>query len=88
MFADAPRCLGGFELSPPGRAAFWATSATRGSLGFILPAETTAFALSDAQGKIGIVGEVSSAIGGALAGVLFGRRSAYATPARSSQFGG
>jgi hypothetical protein len=51
------------------------------TLGFILPAETTAFALSDAQGR-------NSAIGGALAGILFGRRSAYATHARSSQFGG
>src|SRR3954451_22695256 len=65
-------------LSPPGRAAFWATFSgwaldayNQMTLGFILPAVTAAFALSSTQGGlIGTVGGVSSAIGGALAGAL------------------
>ncbi len=65
-------------LSPPGRAAFWATFSgwaldayNQMTLGFVLPAVTTAFALSTAQaGLLGTVGGVTSAIGGALAGAL------------------
>src|SRR5215475_9821938 len=67
-----------WTLSPPGRAAFWATfggwaldAYNQMTLGFDLPAVTTTFALSDAQGGlIGTVGGVTSAIGGALAGAL------------------
>ena len=65
-------------LSPPGRAAFWATFSgwaldayNQMTLGFVLPAVTTAFALSTTQaGLLGTVGGVTSAIGGALAGAL------------------
>jgi MFS family permease len=67
-----------WTLSPPGRAAFWATfggwaldAYNQMTSGFILPAVTTAFALSEAQaGLIGTVGMVTSAVGGALAGAL------------------
>jgi MFS family permease len=67
-----------WTLSPPGRAAFWATfggwaldAYNQMTSSFILPAVTAAFALSDAQGGlIGSVGLVTSAIGGALAGAL------------------
>src|SRR3954463_10709894 len=67
-----------WTLSPPGRAAFWATfggwaldAYNQMTSGFILPAVTAAFALSTAQGGlIGSVGLVTSAIGGALAGAL------------------
>ena len=67
-----------WTLSPPGRAAFWATFSgwaldayNQMTLGFILPAVTAAFALSTTQGGvIGTVGGVTSAIGGALAGAL------------------
>src|SRR3954471_12266006 len=65
-------------LSPPGRAAFWATVSgwaldayNQMTLGFVLPTVTTAFALSTTQaGLLGTVGGVTSAIGGALAGAL------------------
>jgi MFS family permease len=67
-----------WTLSPPGRAAFWATfggwaldAYNQMTLGFVLTAVTAAFALSDAQGGLlGSVGLVTSAIGGALAGAL------------------
>src|SRR2546421_12734623 len=67
-----------WTLSPPGRAAFWATfggwaldAYNQMTSSFILPAVTAAFALSAAQGGlIGSVGLVTSAIGGALAGAL------------------
>src|SRR5262245_12643301 len=67
-----------WTLSPPGRAAFWATfggwaldAYNQMTLGFVLPAVTATFVLSDAQGGlIGTVGGVTSAIGGALAGAL------------------
>ena len=65
-------------LSPPGRAAFWATFSgwaldayNQMTLGFVLPAVTTAFALSTTQaGLLGTVGGVTSAIGGALADTI------------------
>jgi MFS family permease len=65
-------------LSPPGRAAFWATfggwaldAYNQMTVGFVLPAVTAAFALSSAQaGLLGSVGMVTSAVGGALAGAL------------------
>jgi MFS family permease len=67
-----------WTLSPPGRAAFWATfggwaldAYNQMTVGFILPAVTAAFALSPAQaGLLGSVGMVTSAVGGALAGAL------------------
>ena len=67
-----------WTLSPPGRAAFWATfggwaldAYNQMTLGFVLPAVTATFVLSEAQGGlIGTVGGVTSAIGGALAGAL------------------
>src|SRR5262245_58791082 len=67
-----------WTLSPPGRAAFWATfggwaldAYNQMTLGFVLPAVTATFALSDAQGGlIGTVGGVTSAIGGALADTI------------------
>ena len=67
-----------WSLSPPGRAAFWATFAgwaldayNQMTLGFVLPAVTAAFALSTAQaGLLGSVGMVTSAVGGAMAGAL------------------
>ena len=67
-----------WTLSPPGRAAFWATfggwaldAYNQMTLGFVLPAVTATFGLSDVQGGlIGTVGGVTSAIGGALAGAL------------------
>jgi MFS family permease len=67
-----------WTLSPPGRAAFWATFSgwaldayNQMTLGFVLPAVTAAFALSTTQaGLLGTVGGVTSAIGGALAGAL------------------
>src|SRR5262245_60965180 len=67
-----------WTLSPPGRAAFWATFSgwaldayNQMTLGFVLPAVTAAFALSTTQaGLLGTVSWVSSAIGGALAGAL------------------
>src|SRR4029453_13046712 len=70
-----------WSLSPPGRAAFWATFAgwaldahTKMPGGFVLPALTAAFALSTAQaGLLGTVGLVTSAGGGALAGALADR---------------
>src|SRR5262245_27083397 len=65
-------------LSPPGRAAFWATfggwaldAYNQMTLGFVLPAVTAAFALSTTQaGLLGSVGMVTSAVGGAMAGAL------------------
>src|ERR1700716_507044 len=67
-----------WTLSPPGRAAFWATfggwaldAYNQMTVGFVLPAVTAAFALSPAQaGLLGSVGMVTSAVGGALAGAL------------------
>src|SRR5712671_843747 len=67
-----------WTLSPPGRAAFWATfggwaldAYNQMTVGFVLPAVTAAFALSPAQaGLLGSVGLVTSAVGGALAGAL------------------
>src|SRR3954469_7340769 len=65
-------------LSPPGRAAFWATfggwaldAYNQMTVGFVLPAVTAAFALSTTQaGLLGTVGLITSAVGGALAGAL------------------
>ena len=64
-------------LSPPGRAAFWATfggwaiDANQMILGLVLPAITAAFALSTTQaGLTGTVSLVTSAVSGALAGAL------------------
>ena len=62
-----------WTLSPPGRAAFWATfggwaldAYNQMTVGFVLPAVTAAFALSPAQaGLLGSVGMVTSAVGGA-----------------------
>src|SRR5262245_44858424 len=67
-----------WTLSPPGRAAFWATfggwaidAYNQMTLGFVLPTVTAAFALSSTQaGLLGTVGLVTSAVGGALAGAL------------------
>jgi MFS family permease len=67
-----------WTLSPPGRAAFWATfggwaldAYNQMTVGFVLPAVTAAFALSPAQaGLLGSVGLVMSAVGGAVAGAL------------------
>jgi len=67
-----------WTLSPPGRAAFWATfggwaldAYNQMTVGFVLPAVTTAFALSTTQaGLLGTVGLVASAVGGAMAGAL------------------
>jgi MFS family permease len=67
-----------WTLSPPGRAAFWATfggwaldAYNQMTLGFVLPAVTATFALSTTQaGLLGTVGLMTSAIGGALAGAL------------------
>ena len=67
-----------WTLSPPGRAAFWATfggwaldAYNQMTVGFVLPAVTAAFALSPAQaGLLGSVGLVTSAVGGAMAGAL------------------
>ena len=67
-----------WTLSPPGRAAFWATfggwaldAYNQMTLGFVLPAVTAEFALSTTQaGLLGTVGLVTSAVGGALAGAL------------------
>jgi MFS family permease len=67
-----------WTLSPPGRAAFWATfggwaldAYNQMTVSFVLPAVTAAFALSPAQaGLLGSVGMVTSAVGGALAGAL------------------
>ena len=67
-----------WTLSPPGRAAFWATfggwaldAYNQMTVGFVLPAVTAAFALSPAQaGLLGSVGLVMSAVGGAAAGAL------------------
>ena len=67
-----------WTLSPPGRAAFWATfggwaldAYNQMTVGFVLPAVTAAFALSPAQaGLLGSVGLVTSAVGGAVAGAL------------------
>ncbi len=67
-----------WTLSPPGRAAFWATfggwaldAYNQMTLGFVLPAVTAAFALSTTQaGLLGSVGLVMSAVGGAMAGAL------------------
>ena len=67
-----------WTLSPPGRAAFWATfggwaldAYNQMTVGFVLPAVTAAFALSTAQaGLLGTVGLVTSAVGGAMAGAL------------------
>ena len=83
-------------LSPPGRAAFWATFSgwaldayNQMTLSFVLPAVTTAFALSTTQaGLLGTVGGVTSAIGGALAGALadtIGRAVAGAIGGRPSR---
>ena len=65
-----------WTLSPPGRAAFWATfggwaldAYNQMTVGFVLPAVTAAFALSTTQaGLLGSVGLVTSAVGGAIAG--------------------
>jgi hypothetical protein len=59
-----------WTLSPPGRAAFWATfggwaldAYNQMTVGFVLPAVTAAFALSPAQaGLLGSVGLVTSAV--------------------------
>ncbi len=67
-----------WTLSPPGRAAFWATfggwaldAYNQMTVGFVLPAVSAAFALSPAQaGLLGSVGLVMSAVGGAVAGAL------------------
>src|SRR5215210_8401694 len=67
-----------WTLSPPGRAAFWATfggwaldAYNQMTAGFVLPAVTAAFALSTTQaGLLGTVGLVTSAVGGAMAGAL------------------
>ena len=67
-----------WTLSPPGRAAFWATfggwaidAYNQMILGFALPAVTAAFALSTTQaGLLGTVSLVTSAVGGAIAGAL------------------
>ena len=67
-----------WTLSPPGRAAFWATfggwaldAYNQMTLGFVLPAVTAAFALSTTQaGLLGTVGLVTSAVGGAMVGAL------------------
>ena len=67
-----------WTLSPPGRAAFWATfggwaldAYNQMTVGFVLPAVSAAFALSPAQaGLLGSVGLVTSAVGGAVAGAL------------------
>src|SRR5262249_56483921 len=67
-----------WTLSPPGRAAFWATfggwaidAYNQMTLGFVLPAITAAFALSTTQaGLPGAVSLVVSAVGGALAGAV------------------
>jgi hypothetical protein len=67
-----------WTLSPPGRAAFWATfggwaidAYNQMTLGFVLPALTAAFALSTTQaGLLGTVSLVTNAVGGALAGAL------------------
>src|SRR5215472_6501722 len=67
-----------WTLSPPGRAAFWATfggwaldAYNQMTLGFVLPAVTAEFALSTTQaGLLGTFGLVTSAVGGALAGAL------------------
>src|SRR4051794_41189240 len=67
-----------WTLPAAGRSAFWATFSgwaldayNQMTLGFVLPAVTTAFALSTTQaGLLGTVGGVTSAIGGALAGAL------------------
>src|SRR5262245_5137774 len=67
-----------WTLSPPGRAAFWATfggwaidAYNQMTLGFVLPAVTAAFALSTTQaGLLGTVSLVMSAVGGAMAGAL------------------
>src|SRR5262245_45479160 len=65
-----------WTLSPPGRAAFWATfggwaldAYNQMTVGFVLPAVTAAFALSTTQaGLLGSFGLVMSAVGGAFAG--------------------
>src|SRR5260370_40628085 len=65
-----------WTLSPPGRAAFWATfggwaldAYNQMTLGFILPAVTAALALSTTQGGlIGTVGGATRPIGRGLAG--------------------
>jgi MFS family permease len=67
-----------WTLSPPGRAAFWATfggwaldAYNQMTVGFVLPAVSAAFVLSTAQaGLLGTVGLVMSAVGGAVAGAL------------------
>ena len=67
-----------WTLSPPGRAAFWATfggwaldAYNQMTVGFVLPAVTATFALSTTQaGLLGSVGLVTSAVGGAIAGAL------------------
>jgi MFS family permease len=67
-----------WTLSPPGCAAFWATfggwaldAYNQMTLGFVLPAVTTAFALSTTQaGLLGTVGLMTSAVGGAMVGAL------------------
>jgi MFS family permease len=75
-----------WTLSPPGRAAFWATfggwaldAYNQMTLGFVLPAVTATFALSTTQaGLLGTVGLVTSAVGGAMVGALadaVGRRN-------------
>jgi hypothetical protein len=67
-----------WTLSPPGRAAFWATfggwaldAYNQMTVGFVQPAVTAAFALSTTQaGLLATVGMVTSAVGGAVAGAL------------------
>src|SRR5215475_10358086 len=67
-----------WTLSPPGRAAFWATfggwsldAYNQMTLGFVLPDVTATFALSTTQaGLLGTVSLVTSAVGGAMAGAM------------------
>src|SRR5260370_24475406 len=63
-----------WTLSPPGRAAFWATfggwaldAYNQMTVGFVQPAVTAAFALSTTQaGRLPALGMGASAVGGAL----------------------
>src|SRR5712675_68054 len=79
LLARLSSCLDWYwTLSPPGRAAFWATfggwaidAYNQIILGCALPAVTAAFALSTTQaGLLGTVSLVTSAVGGAIAGAL------------------
>jgi len=79
VLARLSSCLDWYwTLSPPGRAAFWATfggwaidAYNQMTLGFVLPAVTATFALSTTQaGLLGTVSLVTSAVGGAMAGAM------------------